>query len=603
MERIPSAIRSHGYDLTLLQRELVSTLTTLEPFTKRPRVFDVDDAVWLNRGGRTGFATILKMCDGVICGNDFIAEHARPWNDNLCVLPTAVDTDRYLPSPERRRRATRRIIGWSGLSSGLKYVAEIEEALCSVLPRHPDVLLRIVSDKPPTFQHLSASQFEYIPWSPGNEVETIQEMSVGLMPVEDSLWARGKCSYKMLLYMSCGIPVVVSPVGMNQEVLALGKIGFGPRSPAEWSDTLEWLLQNPEQGQAMGQAGRKIVEERYSIHVCVPRLASFLHTVLQDKRRLFRQQASKGRPAAGSGDASPGAGSAPRGEAAGRRFAFGRNWGRFSQAIDEARIALAARSLQSLLGTENLEGRSFLDAGSGSGLFSLAAMRLGAARVHSFDYDPDSVSCTERLKERFLPGSHAWTVERGDVLDDAYLSRLGTFDVLYSWGVLHHTGRMWEALDKVARLVAPGGQLVVALYNDQGWRSRFWRAVKRTYNRGAASRWLVRCLFLPGFLLGYLAKDILRCRNPLTRYRSSSGARGMSPLYDVEDWLGGYPFEVARPEQVVAFYQDRAFRCERSSTVGGKMGCNEFVFRRVTTSPEAGAAPRSENQQALAPTP
>lgn len=584
LERIPSAIQSHGYDLTLLQRELVSTLATLEPFTRRPRVFDVDDAVWLNRGGRTGFATILKMCDGVICGNNFIADHARPWNDNICVLPTAVDTDRYLPSPEHQRRTPRRIIGWSGLSSGLKYVTEIEEALRSVLTRHPDVVLRIVSDKPPRFQHLSASQFEYIPWSPLNEVETIQEMSVGLMPVEDSLWARGKCSYKMLLYMSCGIPVVVSPVGMNDEILALGKIGFGPQTPSEWCDSVEWLLQNPEPGREMGRTGRKIVEEHYSVHVCVPKLASFLHAVLQNKTRLPRQQGTNGQMTARSGAASPAAGSRVHGVADERRFAFGHNWERFSQGIDESRIVQATRSLQSLLGTQSLEGRSFLDVGSGSGLFSLAALRLGAARVHSFDYDPDSVSCTERLKERFLPGSHTWTIARGDVLDEAYLKSLGTFDVLYSWGVLHHTGRMWEALDKVAGLVAPGGQMVVALYNDQGWRSRFWKSVKRVYNAGTPGRYLVRCVFIPGFVLGYLAKDILRGRNPSGRYRSSSSARGMSPLHDIEDWLGGHPFEVAKPEQVVAFYESRAFQCERSTTVGGKMGCNEFVFRRVPAS-------------------
>jgi len=280
---VPPVLKSHRYDLTLLQREMVSTLTTLEPLTKRPRVFDVDDAVWLNRGGRTGFATILKMCDGVICGNSFIAEHASRWNDNICLLPTAVDTDRYVPSPAHQRRNPRRIIGWSGLSSGLKYVTEIEEALLAVLTRHRDVVLRIVSDKPPQFKRLSASQFEYIPWSPQNEVETIQEMSVGLMPVENSLWARGKCSYKMLLYMSCGIPVVVSPVGMNEEILALGKVGLGPRTASEWSDALEWLLQNPEQGQEMGRAGRVIVEQHYSVVVCAPRLASFLRSVVEDK--------------------------------------------------------------------------------------------------------------------------------------------------------------------------------------------------------------------------------------------------------------------------------------------------------------------------------
>jgi glycosyltransferase involved in cell wall biosynthesis len=123
---------------------------------------------------------------------------------------------------------------------------------------------------------LPAERVEYIPWSPENEVRTIQEMSVGLMPADDSLWARGKCSYKMLLYLSCGVPAVVSPVGMNQEVLSLGRVGFGPRSEAEWVDCLISLLENPEQAQQMGEHGRRVVEEQFSLQVLTPRLASYI---------------------------------------------------------------------------------------------------------------------------------------------------------------------------------------------------------------------------------------------------------------------------------------------------------------------------------------
>ena len=272
-------MRSHRYDLTLLQRELISTLSSLEIFTKRPRVFDVDDAVWLNRGGRTGFKTIVQRCDGVICGNSFIAETAIRWNPSICLLPTAVDTDRFVPSAIPLRDDGKRIIGWSGLAVSLKYVYEIEEALLPILTKDRNVVLRIVSEKAPRFKSLPVAQVEYVPWSPQNEVQTIQEMTVGIMPIEDSLWPRGKCSYKMLLYMSCGIPVIVSPVGMNAEVLAQGRVGFGPKSIREWTEALDALLESPEEAQTMGVAGRQVVEEHYALHVLAPKLISFLRTI------------------------------------------------------------------------------------------------------------------------------------------------------------------------------------------------------------------------------------------------------------------------------------------------------------------------------------
>src|SRR6266705_3076841 len=198
------------------------------------------------------------------------------------------------------------------------------------------------------------------------------------------------------------------------------------------------------------------------------------------------------------------------------RFEFGKNWGRFLTVLDDERIAEAERSLTKMLEVTDLRGRSFLDVGSGSGLFSLAAKRLGARPVHSFDYDADSVACTRELKRRFYANDADWTIEQGSVLDKPYLQALGTFDIVYSWGVLHHTGDMWRALGNATDLVSPGGRLFIALYNDQGSTSRRWLAIKRVYNR---ARLPLRLGLIVGVQLYWefraIIGRILRLENPL----------------------------------------------------------------------------------------
>lgn len=266
--------------------------------------------------------------------------------------------------------------------------------------------------------------------------------------------------------------------------------------------------------------------------------------------------------------------------AAGERFAFGENWRSFLATLTGQRVDEATRAIAHTLGVDRLDGLSVLDAGSGSGLSSLAALRLGAARVCSFDYDPASVACTAELRRRYAADAAQWTVEQGSVLDRAYLATLGTFDLVYSWGVLHHTGALWDALDAVQSRVAPGGRLFIAIYNDQGGTSRRWRTVKRIYCGSAAGRIAMTATFFPYFALGGLVGDLRGRRNPLARYRGQL-ERGMSVIHDWRDWLGGYPFEVAKPEQVFDFCRERGFVLERLRTCGGGLGCNEFVFRRA----------------------
>jgi 2-polyprenyl-6-hydroxyphenyl methylase/3-demethylubiquinone-9 3-methyltransferase len=262
------------------------------------------------------------------------------------------------------------------------------------------------------------------------------------------------------------------------------------------------------------------------------------------------------------------------------RFQFGRNWASFLKVLDESRIGEAELSLADMLGRDRIAGSTFLDAGSGSGLFSLAAARLGARRVHSFDFDPESVGCTQELRRRYIPSAEHWTIEQASVLDRSYLDRLGQWDIVYSWGVLHHTGDMWQALDLVSHLVAPSGHLFIAIYNDQGPRSRAWTTVKRVYNRSRLGRSAVLAAFVPYNVARGLAVDILRRKNPFARYREYHQKRGMSMMHDWKDWFGGYPFEVAKPEAIFDFFHARGFSLTRLKTAGGGHGCNEFVFTR-----------------------
>jgi 2-polyprenyl-6-hydroxyphenyl methylase/3-demethylubiquinone-9 3-methyltransferase len=253
-------------------------------------------------------------------------------------------------------------------------------------------------------------------------------------------------------------------------------------------------------------------------------------------------------------------------------FAFGANWRRFLGIVDERRIEEAERSLCEMLGIESLEGMRFLDIGSGSGLFSLAARRLGA-NVHSFDYDDQSVACAGELKRRYRPGDQGWVIERGSALDGEYLRRLGTFDIVYSWGVLHHTGHMWRTLELAITPLAQRGLLFIAIYNDQGWISRYWTIVKRLYNSNAVARAAMIALHAP-YLVGlrWLVR-MLRQRGRLPR--------GMTYWYDTLDWLGGFPFEVASPQAIEDFYSQHGLAMVRRRLCGRRHGCNEFVLTRL----------------------
>jgi len=266
----------------------------------------------------------------------------------------------------------------------------------------------------------------------------------------------------------------------------------------------------------------------------------------------------------------------------GERFEFGKNWSQFLTLLDERRINEAENSLRKMLAVDYLNDRSFVDIGSGSGLFSLAARRLGA-RVHSFDYDPQSVACTLELKRRYYPNDDMWTIQEASALDSSYLKSLGTFDVVYSWGVLHHTGQMWLALENVHHLVAPKGKLFIALYNDTGSQSKRWLSVKRTYNK--LPRWLKApytfVVIAPAEIKALLIALVrLRPKDYLRSWTNYFSSRGMSRWRDLVDWVGGYPYEVATPDEVFDFFTGRGFILIKLNCGHVGLGCNQFVFQK-----------------------
>ncbi|MHC4651550.1 MAG: class I SAM-dependent methyltransferase [Planctomycetota bacterium] len=261
-------------------------------------------------------------------------------------------------------------------------------------------------------------------------------------------------------------------------------------------------------------------------------------------------------------------------------FAFGQNWHRFLELLSEQRVKTAVDSIRDFTGLPDLKGKSFVDIGCGSGLFSLAAYRLGAERLVSFDVDEFSVACCRHLHEQ--AGAPASSIVRGgSILDEQLVAELGTFDVVYSWGVLHHTGRMWDAVRNAGGMVNPGGYFYITIYNRRrGLRgSRTWLRIKRLYNRmPPAGRKLMEYVYIAN----YFQSKLIRFKNPMKRIRDYQEKRGMNWRTDVTDWVGGYPYEFASVQEIFDFVRQTFpdFLLEGLKSTRG-LGTNWFLFRRT----------------------
>lgn len=249
-------------------------------------------------------------------------------------------------------------------------------------------------------------------------------------------------------------------------------------------------------------------------------------------------------------------------------FSFGENWLNYLDTLTQARFQEARQSLANLLGMDDLTNRTFLDIGCGSGLFSASALSMHAKSVTSIDVDPKSVEATQKLKTQ-RGAADDWRILHGSILDPQFVAQLPKSDIVYSWGVLHHTGSMWQAIENAAGLVNPNGLFVIAIYN-RVWTSGFWLKFKQQYNRSGklGKQLLVWYLYAPRVVV-----RALKGKSPFKSHR------GMSVYYDAVDWAGGLPYEYASFDEIVAFCAARGFVLKNSIRTNST-GCNQFTFQR-----------------------
>jgi glycosyltransferase involved in cell wall biosynthesis len=276
LTRLPGLLASRFGDITWLGRELVSGRSTLERFAGKKRLFDVDDAIWLVYPNAFS-EEIALSCDGVIAGNNFLAEHYRERGARVWVVPTSVDTEIWRPAPQREKKDW--TIGWTGTWSNLKYLYAVEEPLAEFLVQHQESRLLIVCDRRPKFERIPDASWQFIQWSPQTEVRLVQLMDAGLMPLADTEWTRGKCAFKMLSYMASGVAVVASPFGVNEEIFQKANVGFRATTQDDWYAALDRLYNEREAAMSMGMEGRRIVEEFYSVKNSAKMLAKIFEEV------------------------------------------------------------------------------------------------------------------------------------------------------------------------------------------------------------------------------------------------------------------------------------------------------------------------------------
>lgn len=254
-------------------------------------------------------------------------------------------------------------------------------------------------------------------------------------------------------------------------------------------------------------------------------------------------------------------------------FNFGKNWINYSKTVGDEDLEIMKKSLLDLIGLENVKNKTFLDIGCGSGLFSIAAKKLGAKKVVGIDILSDSIKSSEENKKRFnIQGDvHGIEFKQLSILDNQ-IKTLDKFDVVYAWGSLHHTGDMRRAIENATCCVENNGLLVLAIYNKH-WASSIWRRIKYFYN--ISPKFIKSIMIFVFYYIILTAKFLATKKNPFQK------RRGMNFYYDVVDWIGGYPYEYASEDEVVSYVKKGNLQLVGYIPTKGMTGCNEFVFRKT----------------------
>jgi glycosyltransferase involved in cell wall biosynthesis len=272
--KLPGLVASRVTDATIVSRQYVQGLPFFEAGLGKPWVLDVDDALWEARPyGELAAREAAKRASAVVAASPVIAEWYGRYNSRVELIPTSVETSRYTPATRAPERFT---LGWIGSRSNLPFLERLSGVFAAFLSKHRDARMLVMSDGRPDFPGVPAEQLECVPWSADTEIEAIQRMSVGLMPLDDTPVARGKAAAKMLTYASCGVPTIASPVGVNADILKTAHLGWAASTSDEWSAALDACLSNPNDAAARGRAGREHIEANYSARLAAEKWARLL---------------------------------------------------------------------------------------------------------------------------------------------------------------------------------------------------------------------------------------------------------------------------------------------------------------------------------------
>lgn len=274
-----TVVQSRGADILWLERGLFLGCPTFERFLKHPFVFDVDDAIWHGKPfGKSQAIASAKRADHILAGNAYLADWFSKHNKNITVVPTSIDGEKFFP--QQKEVGEEFVIGWTGSCENYRYLFKIREALLRFFEKCPFAKLLIIGNKTPDCIGLPPDRIEYHQWTEDNEAVLLRRMDIGIMPLDDNDWTRGKCAFKLIQYMASGLPSVVSPVGMNREVLSLGDLGFGAISIDDWVDAFMELYTNRQKRFLLGSNGRKIFERHYSRSVVTNQISLIFKSIM-----------------------------------------------------------------------------------------------------------------------------------------------------------------------------------------------------------------------------------------------------------------------------------------------------------------------------------